>query len=300
MEIIAGTTQFYLMRETAVAIGKFDGVHLGHRRLLQELLEQKKKGLAACVFTFDPPPTVLFGASDGKELTTVREKRLLFERMGVDILIEFPLNRETAAISPELFARRILAEQMNARFIAAGTDLSFGHRGAGNAELLRRLGPELGFSVKTIDKLCIEGAEVNSTYIRELLKEGDMERVELFLGIPYMVMGTVVHGRQIGRKLGFPTVNLLPEEDKLLPPNGVYESEVFCRGGRFKAISNVGCKPTVTQEKLAGVESYLYDFDGNLYDEEIEVYLKAFRRPEQRFDSLEALQAQLQKDVKIL
>ncbi len=300
MEIIAGTTQFYLMRETAVAIGKFDGVHLGHRRLLQELLEQKKKGLAACVFTFDPPPTVLFGASDGKELTTVREKRLLFERMGVDILIEFPLNRETAAISPELFARRILAEQMNARFIAAGTDLSFGHRGAGNAELLRRLGPELGFSVKTIDKLCIEGAEVNSTYIRELLKEGDMERVELFLGIPYMVMGTVVHGRQIGRKLGFPTVNLLPEEDKLLPPNGVYESEVFCRGGRYKAISNVGCKPTVTQEKLAGVESYLYDFDGNLYDEEIEVYLKAFRRPEQRFDSLEALQAQLQKDVKIL
>lgn len=300
MEIIAGTTQFYLMRETAVAIGKFDGVHLGHRRLLQELLEQKEKGLAACVFTFDPPPTVLFGASDGKELTTVREKRLLFERMGVDILIEFPLNRETAAISPELFARRILAEQMNARFIAAGTDLSFGHRGAGNAELLRRLGPELGFSVKTIDKLCIEDAEVNSTYIRELLKEGDMERVELFLGIPYMVMGTVVHGRQIGRRLGFPTVNLLPEEDKLLPPNGVYESEVFCRGRRYKAISNVGFKPTVTQEKLAGVESYLYDFDGNLYDEEIEVYLKAFRRPEQRFDSLEALQAQLQQDVKIL
>lgn len=300
MEIIAGTTQFYLMRETAVAIGKFDGVHLGHRSLLQELLEQKKKGLAACVFTFDPPPTVLFGASDGKELTTVKEKRLLFERMGVDILIEFPLNRETAAISPELFARRILAEQMNARFIAAGTDLSFGHRGAGNAELLRRLGPELGFSVKTIDKLCIEGAEVNSTYIRELLKEGEMERVELFLGIPYMVMGTVVHGRQIGRKLGFPTVNLLPEKDKLLPPNGVYESEVFCRGRRYKAISNVGCKPTVTQEKLAGVESYLYDFDGNLYDEEIEVYLKAFRRPEQRFDSLEALQMQLQKDVKIL
>lgn len=300
MEIIAGTTQFYLMRETAVAIGKFDGVHLGHRRLLQELLEQKKKGLAACIFTFDPPPTVLFGTSDGKELTTVREKRLLFERMGVDVLIEFPLNRETAAMSPEFFVRRILAEQMNARFIAAGTDLSFGHRGAGNAELLRRLGSELGFSVKMIDKLCIEDAEVNSTYIRELLKEGDMERVELFLGVPYMVMGTVVHGRQIGRKLGFPTVNLLPEEDKLLPPNGVYESEVFYRGRKFKAISNVGCKPTVTQDKIAGVESYLYDFSENIYGEEIEVYLKAFRRPEQRFDSLEALQAQLQQDVKIL
>lgn len=280
-----------------MAIGKFDGVHLGHRRLLQEILEQKRNGLAACVFTFDPPPAVLFGSSDGKELTTITEKRVLFERMGVDILIEFPLTYETAAMSPVDFARIILAEQMNTRFIAAGTDLSFGDKGAGDAQLLRKLSQELGFSVKTIDKICIQGTEVNSTYIRELLKAGRMEQVELFLGTPYTVRGTVKHGNQIGRKLGFPTVNLLPAEGKLLPPNGVYASEVLYKGKKYRAISNVGYKPTVTEERVIGVESYLYDFDEDIYGEEIEVAFYSFKRPEQKFDNLESLQAQLQRDI---
>lgn len=280
-----------------MAIGKFDGVHLGHRRLLQEILEQKRNGLAACVFTFDPPPAVLFGSSDGKELTTIKEKRILFERMGVDILIEFPLNYETAAMAPVDFARKILAEQMNARFIAAGTDLSFGDKGAGDAQLLRKLSHELGFAVKTIEKICIQGTEVNSTYIRELLKAGHMEQVEMFLGTPYTVTGTVMHGNQIGRKLGFPTVNLVPGEGKLLPPNGVYYSAVLCKGHKYHGISNVGCKPTVTEEKRIGVETYLYDFDENIYGEEIEVYFYSFKRPEQKFDSLEALKAQLQQDI---
>ena len=119
MEIIAGTTDFYLEKDTAVAIGKFDGVHLGHRRLLEEILGRKKYGLAACVFTFDPTPAVLFGLSDGKELTTREEKRRLFERLGIDTLIEFPLTKETAATEPERFATEILAKQMNTRFVAA-------------------------------------------------------------------------------------------------------------------------------------------------------------------------------------
>ena len=132
MEIIAGTTDFYLEKDTAVAIGKFDGVHLGHRRLLEEILNKKKNGLAACVFTFDPTPAVLFGLSDGKELTTREEKRRLFEHLGIDILIEFPLTKETAATEPERFVTEILAKQMNTRFVAAGEDLSFGKNGAGN------------------------------------------------------------------------------------------------------------------------------------------------------------------------
>lgn len=297
MEIIAGTTDFLIEEKTAVAIGKFDGVHIGHRRLLEEILARKEKGLAACVFTFDPPPAVLFGSSDGKELTTREEKRKLFEKVGVDILIEFPLSFETAAILPEDFARKILAKQMNAKFIAAGTDLSFGAKGAGNAKLLQELSPELGFEVKTIEKVCIQGMEVNSTYIREQLKEGNMETVEAFLGTPYTIMGTVMHGNRIGRTIGFPTVNLLPEETKLLPPKGVYYSEVLFKGRKYRAISNVGCKPTVTDECIMGVESYLYDFEDEIYDEEIEVYLHAFKRPEQKFAGLEELKKQLQQDM---
>lgn len=297
MKIIADTTEFQLNNKTAVAIGKFDGVHLGHRRLLQEILEQKKNGLQACVFTFDPTPAVLFGHSDGKELTTKEEKRRIFARMGVDILIEFPLSRETAAISPEDFVRHILVERMQTAFLAAGTDVSFGCKGAGNAALLEKMGREYGFAVKTIDKISLEGTEVSSTHIRSLIEAGRMEQAAAMLGMPYLIQGKVVHGNRIGRTLGFPTVNQLPAKDKLLPPNGVYYSEVRVGNNRYRSITNIGCKPTVTAERIIGVESYLYDFSEEIYEQEIEVHLHGFKRPEMRFEGVEALKVQLAKDI---
>ena len=297
MEIIADTTQFYLKRETAVAIGKFDGLHIGHRRLLDEILEQKKNGLAACVFTFDPAPAVLFGLSDGKELTPREEKRVLLERMGVDILIEFPLTAETAAMPPEDFVTEILVKQMNVRFIAAGTDLSFGAGGKGNAGLLEKMAGESEYEVKTIEKVRFGGKEISSTYVREQVEAGNMLLTEQLLGRPYTFIGKVVHGNRIGRTIGMPTVNLLPAASKLVPPNGVYYSGVLYHGKRYRAISNVGYKPTVTEERVLGVESYLYDFHEEIYDKEIEVSLYEFKRPEKRFDSLEDLKEQLVQDI---
>lgn len=297
LEIIAGTTDFYLERETAAAIGKFDGIHVGHRRLLEEILARKKDGLAACVFTFDPSPAVLFGASDGKELTTREEKRLILERLGVDILIEFPLTCETAAMEPEDFAREVLEQRLHVRYLAAGNDLSFGNRGKGDAALLQRLAPELRFTARVIDKVCVEGSQVSSTRVREQVEVGKMELAERLLGMPYMMAGQVVVGNRLGRTLGFPTVNVLPGESKLLPPRGVYFSQVRCRGKLYRAISNVGYKPTVTRERVMGVESYLYDFDGDVYGEPVEVYFLAFRRPERQFENVEVLRAQLQEDI---
>ncbi len=297
MEIITDTTQFKLNRDTAVALGKFDGIHIGHKRLLEEILSRREKGLTACVFTFDPSPAVFFGGNDGKELTTREEKRLLFERLGVEILIEFPLNRETAATPPERFARQILAEQMKVRFLAAGSDLSFGARGAGNAALLRRLGPELGFEVTTVDKVCLEGREVSSTLVREQVEKGNMETAGRMLGMSYTVTGKVVRGKRIGHTLGFPTVNLLPPDNKLLPPNGVYFSRVRIGERRYRAVSNVGYKPTVTADRVMGVESFLYDFEENVYGAYIEVSLDVFHRPERRFESMEALKTQIREDI---
>lgn len=297
MEIIVGKSLFSLERQTAVAIGKFDGIHLGHRRLLEEIIEQKNNGLAACVFTFDPPPAVLFGFSDGKELTTKYEKRILFEKMGIDIVIEFPLDFTTAAISPRDFAVDILAKQMKASFIAAGDDLSFGDKGKGDAKFLKEISGSLGFEVKTIDKVCIDDKEVSSTYIRSLVEKGDMVNVEKYLGMAYPVMGKVEHGNRIGRTMGFPTVNLLPDESKLMPPNGVYFSRVLYKGKLYDGISNVGYKPTVTSEKRMGLETYIYDFDQDIYDEDIEVYLYEFRRPERQFSGIDALKAQLDEDI---
>lgn len=297
MEIIAGTTNFILEKETAVAIGKFDGVHIGHRRLLDEILAKKEKGLAACVFTFDPPPAVLFGQSDYHVLSTREEKRILFERMGIDILIEFPLTLETAAILPERFVADVLARQMNARFVAAGEDLSFGYQGAGNTALLESMGPMYGFVVRTIEKIRVGDVEVGSTYIRKLVEEGRMEEACQMLGTPYPFTGLVEHGRHLGHSLGFPTVNLLPPPEKLAPPCGVYDSLVMVRGKVYHGLTNVGYKPTVSKERILGVETYLYDFDEELYGEEVEVALKAFRRPEKKFASLEDLKSQLQRDI---
>lgn len=297
LEIITNATDFKLENDTAVAMGKFDGVHMGHRRLLEEILARKAKGLAACVFTFDPAPAVLFGQSDGRELTTREEKRVLFRRIGVDILIEFPLDRQSAAILPEEFAREVLARRMNVRFLAAGTDLSFGAGGRGNAGLLQKMAPECGFTVKTIPKVLYKGQEISSTGVRSRIEEGDMEVAEQMLGMPYTIMGKVTHGKKLGRTLGMPTVNLIPPAGKLMPPNGVYFSVVTVRGKRFRAISNIGCKPTVTDERLLGVESYLYDFDEDVYGEEIEVGLLKFRRKEKRFSGVGELKAAMMEDI---
>lgn len=298
MEIITKTTDFYLREESAAAIGKFDGVHVGHRRLLEEILGQKKAGRKACVFTFDPPPSVFFGKTEEKELSTREEKRRLFAALGVDILIEFPLNRETAAMLPQTFVSEVLFGRMRAGFVAAGTDISFGAGGVGDAALLKRMAAESGVDVRIIEKVAVDGQEVSSTLVRKAVEEGDMPLTERLLGMPYPVIGTVQHGNRIGHTLGMPTLNLLPPADKLLPPLGVYYSGVWLNGQYYKAISNIGYKPTIKEDiKRLGVETYLYDFDGDVYGEEIEVNLYEFKRPEKQFHDVEELRAQLQEDI---
>lgn len=297
MEIIAGKQEFQFDRETAIAIGKFDGVHIGHRRLLREILAQKEAGLKACVFTFEPSPAVFFGGEEQGLLSTREEKRRIFEELGVDVLVEFSLTRESAAMEPEVFAGEILSKALRGRFIAAGEDLSFGRRGEGNAALLERLAPGLGLTVKTIPKVCVRGEEVSSTLIRRLLERGEMGRVSELLGEDYRVSGTVCHGNRIGRTLGFPTVNLRVPEDKLLPPFGVYYSTVLTEGKVYRAISNVGKKPTVGGQEQEGVESFLYDFQEEIYGREISVFLGEFRRPERKFADLEALRKELARDI---
>lgn len=296
MRIIEQTTAFRLDRKSAVAIGKFDGVHLGHQALIHKITEQKEQGLLATVFTFDTSASAFFGG-EAKELTTREEKRRIFERMGVDVMIEFPLNRETAATEPEVFVHRFLAEQMRAAYLCAGPDLSFGKKGAGDYALLARLADDHGYRVELIDKVMVDGAEVSSTRVREAVRQGEMEAVTRMLGEPYCVSGRVEHGRKLGRTIGMPTANLIPESDKLLPPNGVYYSLAVTRDGQYKGISNVGCKPTVSDSRKMGVETYLYGFAGDLYGQDLQVRLLAFRRPEMKFDGVESLRAQMMRDI---
>lgn len=297
MRLITGTTEFNIQEATAVAIGKFDGIHKGHQKLLGQMAECKKQGLKTVVFTFDPPPASFFSKKILKELTTKEEKRALFEKIGIDVLIEFPLNEMTAAMSADRFIEDILAEKLSAGIIVAGTDVSFGYRGAGDYKLLTELSPDCGYEVRLIEKICFRGREISSSYVREEVEAGHMETVRKLLGTDYQVTGRIRHGSQIGRTLGFPTVNLIPPDNKLLPPNGVYYSSIWIQGEKHRGITNIGYKPTVSDEAVLGVETYIYNFDREVYGEEISVSLLGFKRPEQRFENVGKLREKLLEDI---
>lgn len=297
MKIIKDTTEFYIEEATAVAIGKFDGFHCGHQKLLQRMQEQKKKGLATVVFTFVPSPAAFFSKEPEKELTTIEEKRKIFENAGIDYLIEYPFYQETADMEPNTYIEEVLVKRIHAKCIVAGEDVSFGRRGLGNYQLLEEKSQKFGYDVIIIDKVQYEGREVSSTYVREEVARGKMELVHQLLGIPYHVGGTIVHGRKLGRTLGMPTVNQIPPKEKLLPPNGVYYSYVMLEGKKMPSITNIGTKPTVKNDIVMGVETYIYNFNENVYGEELEVYLLSFKRPEMRFESVEALKQQMAEDI---
>jgi riboflavin kinase/FMN adenylyltransferase len=297
MQIITSLDKIKLEMPSAVAIGKFDGIHLGHRQLLGEIVAKKQEGFQAVVFTFNPSPSVLFSKVREKELTSRDEKRQLFEALGIDVLVEFPLTYETAATPKEVFVEEILVQKLNAKYIVAGTDLSFGKNGEGNSAFLVEKSGQFGFQVEIIDKISYKGEIISSTLVRSAISEGNVKKARFMLGSPYFVQGIVQKGNQIGRTIGFPTVNITAGDDKLLPPNGVYKTEVIVEGRIFEAITNVGCKPTVTDSGQVFIESYLYNFTENIYGKKIEVHFLEFMRKEQKFSNIEELKKQLQKDI---
>lgn len=297
MKIISNTTDFRLDDAYCIAIGKFDGIHLGHQYLLKCIEEYRQDGYKIAVFTFDPSPAAFFSDKEYKGLTTRDEKRRIFAKLGVDVLVEYPLNKESASISPEEFIEDILLDRMHVRCVVCGTDFTFGDRGSGNVEFLRAYGAKRGFDVRVCDKIKCDGTEISSSLIRKEIELGHMEEARRYIGAYYSVTGTVVTGRQLGRKMGMPTVNIVPDRDKLLPPYGVYEAVISYDGHHYRGITNVGVKPTVTDERKPVVETYIFDFDKNIYGEEIVVNLVSMVRPERRFDSVDELKKQIESDI---
>lgn len=297
MEIITSLEQLYTDSKTALAMGKFDGIHLGHKKLLNLILAQKQDRLKTAIFTFEPSPEEFFVGHTVKQLYTREEKRNAFEKMGIDLLVEFPLNAETAATPPDEFVKKILVERLRADYIAAGTDVTFGDKGRGDQYLLKNMSKELGFELCLIDKVMLDGQEVSSTRIRNEVSDGNMPMVRRLLGDDYSISGIVEHGNHIGHTIGIPTVNILPKENKLLPPFGVYRSKVVIGKREYRGMTNIGRKPTIASDNQIGVETFIYDFDSDVYGKFIEVKLEKFVRPEMKFSGIEELKAQMKKDI---
>lgn len=284
MEIIKGLD--FKIENSAVSLGKFDGFHRGHRLLLDRILAQKE--LHSTVFTFD-------GILKDKQIYLETEKRMLLERLGVEREVIFPFCEETKIMAPEVFIREILVKRMDAKLICVGEDFHFGRGRLGDVSMLSDGAEKYGYELCVFPKMKESGEVISSTRIRRELADGRIETANGLLGEPYFVSGEVMHGNALGRTIGMPTANLLPEEQKLLPVYGVYATRVEVDGQTYAGVTNVGMKPTVGADRVS-VETTLLNFDGNLYGKRITVYFLYFLRPEQKFDSLEELKDQIERD----
>lgn len=297
MDYIKGLEAYKDSSKTAVTLGKFDGLHRGHQKLIQKVCELKEKNevkSVVCAFDMTPLRTKLGLPIAG--LMTNEERRYHLDNK-VDILVECPFTDEISNMSAEAFIEEILQGLFHAKYIVVGSDFHFGHEKRGNAEMLIKYAEQYGYEVFVIEKESYGDRDISSTYIREELRKGNMQKVNEMLGYAYTVRGSVEHGRKLGRKLGFPTLNVHPAREKLLPPNGVYMDCVQIDGVWYNGIGNVGYKPTVANIERMLIESHLLNYDGNAYEKTVSIQLYHFKRPERRFESIEEMSVQIQQDI---
>lgn len=286
-------------RGAAVAMGSFDGVHLGHQKVI-ELAAKAARALGAPlgVITFDPHPRVYFRPEEPafRLMKTDQQARAL-EKLDVDMLYVLPLDAELANMTDREFATRVLHQGLGARHVAVGFDNSFGKGRTGTPDTMREYGEELGFGVSVAAPVGDGGEKYSSTQVREALRQGKPELAAEILGRPFAIEGPVQRGRQLGRKLGFPTANV-DLDDYVTPRFGVYATRTrLSDGRRIPGVANIGVNPTVDGLTKPVLEVWLFDFDEDIYDRVIETDLIAFLRPEEKFPSLEAMTEQVMKDA---
>lgn len=283
-----------------IALGFFDGVHLGHGALLRRAAEEaKSRGVSSAVFTFAQPPKELITGVPCPLINTPEDRADLARRLyGIDEVIMVPFDREMMSTSWQDFVSEILVKRYHAVHLVAGHDHHFGHKNQGSPALLQAKCAQMGLGCDIIPEVVINGITASSTYIRQLVAAGAMERAAEYLGHPHTLSQKVLHGHQIGRTIGVPTINLTPPPHVLVPAFGVYATKVTLPdGSSFPAVTNVGVRPTVNNGQNITIEPWLLDFDGDLYGQTVRVEFYRHLRSEIRFGSLDALKAQIQKDA---
>lgn len=286
--------------DTIVTAGKFDGVHRGHRILIDRIRElSSKENQRSAVLTFTTSPQAMLSHKKSMSILDNEERRRTMERLGIDLLAELPFTEHLRNLEPDEFMEEILVKKLHCRTFVVGDDFCFGKNRAGNAEYLLRESSRFGIKAEVCAKLFDGDREISSTYIREELVKGNIPKVNELLGYAFFAEGVIVHGEHNGHLLGFPTVNILPDKNKILPPAGVYDTRIEIEGKRFKSITNIGVRPTFDGKHVT-IETNIPGFEGDLYGKFAKVEFYEFTRPERRFGSLEELKAQIQSDVKSL
>jgi riboflavin kinase/FMN adenylyltransferase len=282
-----------------LAIGVFDGVHRGHQAVISTSAKHAQAAAGTpVVVTFDPhPEKILRPEAAPHLLTATRHKIGLIREVGVDHLLIITFDKQFAATEPEEFVQQLAKHSKPLREICVGHEWSFGKNRRGNLELLKKLGAEFDFEVVGIPPVSVNGQPVSSTTIRKAIEEGDLPKAAAMLGREYTILGTVVRGDNLGKKIGFPTANLSAHNEQF-PPNGVYLARATLDGMVYPGVVNLGYRPTVSSEKQRVLEIHLFDFARDIYGNDLEVHFIRYLRPEKKFETVEALARQIEADVK--
>lgn len=294
-----GTITIENDNQYSLAIGFFDGLHKGHQTVIGQAIEKAKAlGIRSAVMTFDPHPSHILGGGKNKigYITPFEEKKRLLRSMGVDTVFVVKFDKPLAALQPAMFID-IFIKKLGVKHVTAGFDYTFGSKGAGTMEEMANLA-DGAYGTTVVGKVTDEDDKISSTRIRELLSQGNVKDAALLLGRDFRTIGTVIDGEKNGRKLGFPTANVGPPESSILPANGVYAVHFLVDGLSYDGVCNVGVKPTFNNPDVKGpmVEVHILDFDGDLYGKEVAVDWIEHIREEKKFDSLDALIAQIGQD----
>lgn len=283
------------LEPAVVALGMFDGVHLGHRALMSRLLEEATRLHALpVVYTFSNHPLEVLGGNV-RLLSGTRERNMILRSLGAQAVESVPFTREMAHLSTEQFID-LLAEKWDVRGLVVGYNYTCGDRGAGTPDTLRAIGQARGFSVSTVAPVLYEGEPVSSTRIREAVERGDIALTEALLMRRYTLSGTVVQNKRIGRRIGFPTANIEADSKRVIPPDGVYATYASVGGAVYRAVTNIGTNPSVHGEKLT-IETHLIDFNADIYGQQLTIAFRKRLRGEAMFETLDALKEQIRKDV---
>lgn len=300
LKIYHSINEFEPVKNAVVTIGTFDGVHLGHRKLIEKVREIADGiGGETVVLTFFPHPRmVLYPNEHGLELlNTIAEKKALLAEAGVDHLIIHPFDKLFSELSSTEFIKSVIVNKLKTKKLVIGYDHHFGKKREGNFDDLLRLAPEMGFDVEKIEEEDVNNIAVSSTQVRNALKRGDIDTAISYLGRPYTITGKVVHRNKIGRTIGFPTANLQIAEDyKLIPAEGVYVVRVILGKEKFYGMLSIGRRPTVEQNGELSVEVYILDFDREIYGEEITLHFLKWVRADKKFNGIEELKQQIEND----
>jgi riboflavin kinase/FMN adenylyltransferase len=299
MKVFHGTDNANILRGTILTLGVFDGLHLGHQKIMQKVVERAAATRSVpTAITFDPHPrAVLYPQNSPPLLQTLDQRLANFEVLGIEQTIVIGFNKDFAAQDAEVFLRDIVHERLQAKEVFLGKGFAFGVNRGGNIELLRRLSAELGFFADEVPEVTLRGQRISSSKIRELLACGKVNLARRMLGRPYGVEGQIVRGDQRGRTIGFPTANLHPQ-NRVIPQYGVYATANLIDGKWRRSITNVGVRPTFDGDKAPSIESYIFDFDGDLYGDVLRVRFLHRIRDERKFSGIDELKNQIQKDTK--